>query len=302
MVNTQYYSNRLFDRAIKKRDSIDRGPTEKDLIIPIWNDKFIFGHSNKLVSKLPKEINLEHDKIYHLGEINSTSIYCADLSDLDHSEIKHHFRDNTLNRIRQLISSLDHDTSSLLAYAQGIINWNKHQKFCSICGFKTLVEQKGHSSKCSNIKCNHLFFPQISPAIIVLIEYNSKNGEAFCLLQKNEKKNMTRCSTLAGFVEIGESLEDAVVREMKEEVNVDIVKSKYVASQPWIFSSALMIGFFAESKTKDFKVDGNEIKDASWFSASQIKKLAEEEKIIISGRDSIARFLIESWVEQQLNY
>lgn len=299
--NTQYYSNQLFDRAVDLRDCTNVIPTEKDLVIPIWKEKFIIDNNENLVLKIPIKLIRHKDNIYFLGKNKSINIYCYNLSEIEFKDIKNHIGNISLKRIRELISTLDHETASLLAYAQGITKWNKHQGFCSVCGAKTLVEQKGHSRKCSDNLCKQIFFPQISPAVIVLIEYITKNNKSLCLLQKSEIKNVTRCSTLAGFVEIGESLEDAVVREMKEEVDVDISSTRYIASQPWIFSSALMIGFVARAKTKKFKVDGKEIKDASWFSAEEIERLVEEKKLIISGKHSIARFLIKSWVEKQLN-
>jgi NAD+ diphosphatase len=104
------------------------------------------------------------------------------------------------------------------------------------------------------------------------------------------------CSTLAGFVEIGESLEDAVIREMKEEVDVKVQNIRYMVSQPWPFPATLMVGFFAEAKTLDFKIDNQEIKDAKWYTAKEIRTLAAKGKLELSRDDSIAQSLIRKWV------
>ena len=108
------------------------------------------------------------------------------------------------------------------------------------------------------------------------------------------------CSLFSGFSEIGESLEDTVKREMKEEVNVTVNNIKYITSQPWSFPASMMVGFTAETKSKEFSIDDKEIKEARWFSAKEINQMVQDKKLVISKKDSISNFLIELWVKKNI--
>ncbi|WP_103071048.1 NAD(+) diphosphatase [Aquimarina sediminis] len=299
----QYYSDPFFDRAAQNRNvQIDISVT--NVLIISLEQKFYFflKKEKKELALFPIEIfdSLSMD-VSFLGLSEEKNIWTAQLTKKDVENVSEVLGNGGFYDMRDLVDELTNEQGALLAYALGINKWNQISRFCGVCGSKTKSKENGHSRKCNNSKCSAIFYPQISPAIIVLIEYKAKEGESLCLLNKRKLNKGYMCSTFAGFVEIGESLEDAVVREMKEEVNVDVVNLRYVDSQPWSFSSSIMVGFVAEVEDMTFKVDGEEIKDAAWFSAKQIKELTSKNQLILSKPDSIARFLIETWVDNNLN-
>ncbi|WP_109097972.1 NAD(+) diphosphatase [Aquimarina sp. AU58] len=299
----QYYSNPFFDRAAENRRT-SSVISSNDVLIISFQHKFYF-----FQEKERKELALFPLELFKQVSLNSSflgvqkdkKIWTADLTETDVKSVSKILKGGWFYDVRDLVDQLENEQAALLAYALGINKWHQITRFCGACGADTTNWENGHSKKCKNPKCSTIFYPQISPAIIVLIEYKPKEGQPLCLLNKRKVDNGYMCSTFAGFVEIGESLEDAVVREMKEEVNVDVTNLRYVDSQPWSFSSSLMMGFVAEVEHTKFEVDGEEIKDAAWFSAKQIHESVSKEELILSRPDSIARFLIETWANNNLN-
>ncbi|MBC9798510.1 NAD(+) diphosphatase, partial [Sinomicrobium weinanense] len=232
-----------------------------------------------------------------LGCEGHSEILCTDLSHLEDGILGHFTGKGSFYDLREIAHRLSRKDAAVLAYAKGLAEWNAGNAFCGTCGHSTRSLERGHSRICANASCARIIYPRIDPAVIVLIEYRPENGEPLCLLNRVKTSDGYRCSTFAGFVEVGESLENAVVREMKEEVDVDVKHITYVASQPWPFPSSVMIGFTAEVKTTAFCVDNEEIKDAAWYSAKEIRELAASGQLVLSKSDSIARSLIEHWVE-----
>lgn len=297
----QFYSDPSFNRAFRLRDTINISG-DGNLVFFMSSKKFLFEEdSDGFALKFFPLEEMKHlsEKIYFLGKQNEHSLWCIDLTDINFNEIATQLKHGIFKDVREVVGRIDEQSAALSAYAKGLVDWNQFQTYCSICGSKTESQQHGHSRKCLNPICGHIFFPQIAPAIIVLIEHKPARGNAICLLSRRKTDNGYRCSTLAGFVEVGESLEDAVRREMKEEVNVNVRNIRYVVSQPWPFSSSVMIAFIAETETKSFQVDGHEIKDARWYTAAEIKHGVAENKMVLSKEDSIARYLIESWMKKQ---
>lgn len=160
------------------------------------------------------------------------------------------------------------------------------------CGAATRAELGGHQRVCGNQDCARLHFPKIEPAVIMAVE--TENEPRRILLGHHRGQAAGRYSTLAGFVEIGESLEDAVRREVAEETGVQVTTVTYVASQPWPFPSGLMIGFRATAVTEEITVDGEEVLEARWFTRAE---LAEYATVNPLGRpDSIDRHLLRAWL------
>lgn len=145
-----------------------------------------------------------------------------------------------------------------------LMNWYTHNKFCGKCGEKTVEKTDERAIVCPN--CKNIVFPKISPAIIVAIVSNDK-----ILLASNPGFINNWYSLIAGYADIGESLEDAVIRETREEIGIDVKNIRYYKSQPWPFSGSMMIGFFAEADTnQEIRVDNKEITDAAWFSRGNL--------------------------------
>jgi NAD+ diphosphatase len=172
-----------------------------------------------------------------------------------------------LRELRPLAPMLPPDSASLLAYARALGLWRARHRFCGVCGASNVPARAGHVMRCGRSGCNHETFPRLDPAIIVLV--TSSDGER-ALLGRQAAWPAGRYSTIAGFVEPGESLEDAVVREVEEEAGVRVGDVQYDSSQPWPFPSSLMLGFRAVARTHEITLRDGELEDARWFSRADI--------------------------------
>jgi NAD+ diphosphatase len=196
----------------------------------------------------------------------------------------------SFEELRPLSPLLPADQAGLLAYARALTLWRKRQRFCGVCGFRALPERAGHVIRCTNPAESHEFFPRIDPAIIVLIT----DGER-ALLGRQASWPTGRYSTIAGFVEPGESLEDAVLREVFEETGVVVTQPRYDSSQPWPFPSSLMIGFQAQAERGSVILVGAELEDARWFTRAEIRS----EGLPPIPSHSISYRLIRTWLESE---
>jgi NAD+ diphosphatase len=167
--------------------------------------------------------------------------------------------------LRPLTNVLPADEAGLLSYARALSIWRSRNRFCGRCGSPTVAQRGGHVLRCSNPTCAQEAFPRIDPAIIVLVS----DGER-ALLGRQSTWPPGRYSTIAGFVEPGESLEDAVAREVLEETGVEVIRSRYHSSQPWPFPSSLMIGYHAIARTGSEVHVGGELEDARWFTRAEM--------------------------------
>lgn len=189
--------------------------------------------------------------------------------------------------LRYLGSVLSAEDANLAAHARALVVWHRLQKFCGHCGALTRAESGGNTRKCQNDECAKIIFPRVEPAIIVLVSSADR-----CLLGRQEDWPEGRYSTIAGFVEPGESLEDAVRREVMEETNVTVGHIRYHSSQPWPFPSALMLGFTAEAESEDIQLNDGELEDARWFSHKEMTSGFPK----LPYRISIARRLVDDWI------
>ncbi len=200
--------------------------------------------------------------------------------------------------LRNIGSLLSHDTGSMLAMARALAYWHKRHMFCGTCGAPTLSHTAGHVRVCSNPDCRLEHFPRTDPAVIMLVT-TTMDGEEHCLLGRQSTWVAGTYSSLAGFVEPGESLETAVLREVFEEAGIRATQATYQASQPWPFPSSLMLGFRARALTHEIDISSNELEDARWFSHSEIVELSkrDNENRVLSRGDSIASWLIHDWIK-----
>lgn len=181
------------------------------------------------------------------------------------------------------------DEASVLAHARGLMHWRVKHRFCGVCGAPCEPRSAGHVMQCTGCDVQH--FPRTDPAVIMLVHRDDR-----CLLGHSTRfPRSTMYSTLAGFVEPGESLEEAVRREVAEEVGVAIGAVHYHSSQPWPFPANIMLGFYAEGLSEQITIDPNELKDARWFSRAEITTHAAH-GFDLPRPDSIARRLIEDWI------
>ncbi|WP_460522757.1 NAD(+) diphosphatase [Flindersiella endophytica] len=196
-----------------------------------------------------------------------------------------------LREIGGLLSDRD---AGLFVHSLALANWHAAHGFCARCGKPTQAIQGGHVRRCPACRTDH--FPRTDPAIIVLVT----DDQDRCLLGHGANWPEGRFSTLAGFVEPGESLESAVIREVHEESGIVVADPEYAGSQPWPFPSSLMLGFFARAVTTEIKVDGVEVTQAQWFSRAELAEAFQSGTVLPPGGVSIARRLVEAWFGSEI--
>jgi NAD+ diphosphatase len=184
--------------------------------------------------------------------------------------------------LRELFGRLEEPIHGVAGRAFQIVEWYRNHAFCGRCGSQTELAAGERARGCPN--CGATYFPRINPAVIMLVE-----REGRMLLARNRLFRGPWYSCLAGFVEPGESLEEAVAREVLEEAGIEIEGITYAASQPWPFPSQLMIGFYAHHRSGEIRVQDSEILDAGWFSPGELPEMP--------GRFSLARQLIDGFLE-----
>jgi NAD+ diphosphatase len=191
--------------------------------------------------------------------------------------------------LRPLSPLLRGDDAGLLAYARALTIWRSRHHFCGVCGKQTVPQRAGHVIRCTNEVCQHQFFPRLDPAIIVLVT----DGER-ALLGRQASWPPGRFSTIAGFVEPGESLEDAVAREVMEETAVQVTSANYDSSQPWPFPSSLMIGFHATAEPGGGVRVSGELEAAAWFTREEILSGGT----MVPPSHAISYRLISAWLNE----
>lgn len=196
--------------------------------------------------------------------------------------------------LRQVGGLLGDREAGLLVHAVALDAWHSTHEFCPRCGARTTVQAGGHVRVCPQDASQH--FPRVDPAVIMLIRDEADR----CLLARGPSWPQGRLSILAGFVEPGESLEAAVVREVAEEVGIVVANPRYLGSQPWPFPRSLMLGFFAEALTTTLTPDFDEIAEARWYSRQELTEALESGELRLPPPVSIARRLIETWYGGEL--
>lgn len=222
----------------------------------------------------------------YLGQLNGQHIFAAAL-EADPAGMG--LDEAAFSSFRGLMSALSAADAALLAYAKAMVEWQQRHRYCGVCGSINAAESGGFAMACKNPECGHRSFPRIDPAIIVLVSAGDH-----CLLGRQSEWPEGRYSTIAGFVEPGEALEDAVAREVREETNIEICAQRYCGSQPWPFPGSMMIGFRAEGIRGDIVLNDGELADARWFSREDLITRS----VALPPVTSIAFRLIEQWFDE----
>jgi NAD+ diphosphatase len=193
------------------------------------------------------------------------------------------------HELRMIGGQMDRDEAGLLGYARALLIWRDKHRYCGRCGAANHSINAGHTLKCGNEACGLQHFPRLDPAIIVLVT----DGERV-LLGRQAQWLAGRYSTIAGYIEWAESVEEAVAREVQEETGVIVDEVEYHSSQPWPFPSSLMLGFIAHAVTTEIERTDLELEDARWFSREDIAGGA----IILPPAQAVSYRLIESWYDR----
>jgi NAD+ diphosphatase len=193
--------------------------------------------------------------------------------------------------LREAAASLPQADGGLAAYAAALLGWHRRHRFCANCGHATGVREGGHVRGCPNCGAEH--HPRTDPVVIMLVLRGDE-----VLLGRQPTWPPGRYSALAGFVEPGESLEEAVAREVREEAHVDVGPPRYVSSQPWPFPASLMLGFVAPWVSGEPEVGDDELEDARWFSRAELEAaVAGQSALRLPPPLAIARRLVDGWLE-----
>jgi NAD+ diphosphatase len=318
-----FYAHPGFERAgLRRRDSgwiLERIADPKSLFVPVWRDQnlvleldggepraVVLASTSVASMIVPAEERLARGEVVFLGLIEGRAHFALDLSPaetpleslrspalaasgIDAAHVR--FAD-----LRQVGARVERREGALLALARAMLFWHARHRFCGRCGSPTRCEEAGHMRRCTSPACNTMHFPRTDPAVIMLVS----DGER-ALLGRNRNFPATGMySTLAGFVEPGESLEDAVAREVREETGIEVEAVYYHSSQPWPFPANIMLGFHAAARTTQITIDYGELADARWFERDWLLSHVDDDTFRLPRLDSIARRLIEDWLHGRI--
>ena len=229
--------------------------------------------------------DIDADELILLGEYRGSAVFTTEIQ----ADAPPPLTDGAeFADLRLVAGLLPHEEAGMLAYARAMVSFRHRHRFCGSCGAPTRPERAGRMMVCSNEGCTTEFFPRVDPAIIVLVTQGDRT-----LLGRQAGWPEGRYSTIAGFVEPGESLEDAVRREVLEETGVVTGMAIYQSSQPWPFPRSLMLGFRAEALSTEIRLGDEELEDARWFSRAEIAAGTP----LLPFPQSIAFRLIEEWYD-----
>ena len=268
-------------------------------VIPMWRDRCIISGDPAapaiLAASVAGDVLASAAETVFLGLDDGAGVFAADLSPLEEPQaVELAGGEQTLD-VRGFVGTLRPPEAALLGYARGLLYWHRHQQYCGTCGAGTSSGHGGHLRSCRNPECAREHFPRVEPAVIMLVE--SGDLPRRCLLARHRGSPPDGFSTLAGFVGVSESLEDAVRREVAEETGVLVGTVTYQGSQGWPFPSGLMVGFRATALTETVTVDGDEVLEAGWFTPAQLRELAAA-RGRLGREDSIGHYLMGSWLAE----
>ena len=291
MEDHNVFAGAFVDRSGERRkdpDWLAEALSSKETrFVPVWGDRCLVGGDPPgavLLERRHVGDLIRDDNLIFLGLFRNQPAFAVVISraaDAPFTEFGE-FKD-----LRFLGTVLPPDEANLVAHARALALWHGTTLYCGKCGSASTPEAGGNTRRCCNPDCSQEIFPRTDPAIIVLVA----DGER-CLLGRQADWPDGRYSTIAGFVEPGESLEDAVRREVYEETNIRVGAVHYHSSQPWPFPSALMLGFIAEATSDDINLNDGELEDARWFTRDKLKS----GEVGLPFRISIARRLVDHFI------
>ena len=291
MENHNVFAGAFVDRIGERRkDSAwlaEAVRSEQSCFVPVWGEQCLIGGDPLqaiLLSRDQVGSMVDDQDLIFLGLFRDRPAFALSINAAANAPFPElgEFHD-----LRYLGTVLPADEANLVAHARALVLWHASQVFCGVCGSSARPEAAGNSRICMNNDCRREIFPRVDPAIIVLVSDGDR-----CLLGRQVSWPEGRYSTVAGFVEPGESLEDSVRREVYEETNIRVSTVSYHSSQPWPFPSSLMLGFMAEATSSDIILNDGELEDAQWFTRKELRSGFPKLPFQIS----IARRLVDHWL------
>jgi NAD+ diphosphatase len=302
------FSGNPLDRASEKRPDASwiagKRSDASSLVMPMWRlQPFLLGSEKSrgpleagfLRPGLAEQLAAPDAPSIFLGLENDHALFALDISAApDPANVGPlaglgHFRD-----MRAAAALLPAKDVAILGQAKALIDWHQRHGFCPRCGAPTTLADAGYRRVCT--ACNTEHFPRTDPVVIML----ATHGDA-CLVGRGKHFPARMFSALAGFIEPGETIEEAVRREIFEEAGVRTGAVNYYATQPWPFPSSLMIGCFAEAESREIRIDNNELAEAIWLERAKARALIAGERvddIFVPPSIAIAHHLIKTWAEK----
>lgn len=322
MPSFQYSGSRLDRGGVHRRDpdwmaAMMADPSAR--VVPVWRDQNLVherdGDGAGLTVTLDELRSFQAPQVEPLVAATFNwvflgmdevigPIFAVDISALEEEQVVAIAGRGSFHDLRRIGQSVSMGEAAIMAYARGMLTWHRRNLHCGVCGSVTESIRAGHVRLCTNSECGAEAFPRTDPAVIMLVERPAAGGEpARCLLARHTRLPRAVYSTLAGFVEPGESLEEAVAREVFEETGVVVDTWAYHGSQPWPFPASLMVGFRARAATSAITIDPDELDEACWFTAAELDAFGDwtdqSAERCLPRPDSIARSLVESWRAEQ---
>ena len=294
------YSGSPIDRATDKRDDaawIAAALVHPDtLFAPVWRSRNLMRGVAEgkpegvfITEAAAEAVRMAGGPWAFLGLLNEAPVFAIDISAADDPLPLLPNDQGELTDLRAVAGLLPPQDASILAHARGLMHWRNRHRFCGVCGAACEAKSAGHLMHCQGCATQH--FPRTDPAVIMLVH----RGDYGLLGHSSRFPSSTMYSTLAGFVEPGESLEEAVTREVFEESGIRVDAVQYHSSQPWPFPASIMLGFYARALNEEIVIDHTELRDARWFSRDEMRNHTQH-GFNLPRPDSIARRLIEDWL------
>ena len=297
-----------------------------DTLFCLINDGLCFFKLDEITPLLLTKaqlLTLNVDQGIFLGRSEQGAIFAVDQNKLRFSNQEELLTLGQWLSLRQSTALLNAFDAGILALAKGLVHWHKSHQFCGLCGNLNRSTEAGHARKCT--ECRNMAFPRTDPAVIMLVEKMFSDGVPRCLLGRQASWPDGVYSTLAGFVDPGETLEAAVIREVVEETAIIAENPVYITSQPWPFPASIMLGFIAQASSEKIDTRQDSLENAQWFSREQIANFAINRSVInteeeqnkladndtqsseqktpqykMSSHDSISSYLITAWLNKEV--
>nr|WP_321984492.1 NAD(+) diphosphatase [uncultured Lichenicoccus sp.] len=301
-MHANFYTGNPLDRLALRRDDdaylleLLHDPSSR--FLPVWRDQHLIGggEAQEMRVGMPTRAALGHPvealaalPRVLLGLRDGRAVFAVDLGGLEEPAELVPPAFGRFEPLRPLAPSLPADEAAILAQARGLLHWRRNHLFCGHCGHATVPEQGGYRLSCPSCGLQH--FPRTDPVVIMLVHHEGR-----ALLARGTRFPGRRLfSALAGFIEPGESAEEAVAREVFEETGVRLRDIAYHSSQPWPYPNSLMLGFLAEARDRALTLDENEIVEAHWLTRDEVRH-PERLDIELPGATAIAHSLIHAWL------